>query len=120
MNIREGYSSHLHCWNRRHSLGDKDTPNEPIPDTELDKIGVWLPVYMYDHSGITIRTFPYSCRWDSGRLGYIYLTWEDIRKNYGRKRITKRLKSEVIEDLIFQIQELDDYLQGDEDEYVEE
>src|SRR5690554_6771246 len=26
---------------------------------------VLLPVYMYDHSGITISTTPFSCRWDS-------------------------------------------------------
>lgn len=33
-----------------------------------------LPVYMYEHSGITLRTFPFSCEWDSGQLGFIWMT----------------------------------------------
>lgn len=37
----------------------------------------WLPVYMYDHSGITINTTGFSCRWDSGRIGIIYTSLLD-------------------------------------------
>lgn len=31
-----------------------------------------LPLYLYDHSGITMSTSPFSCRWDSGQVGWIY------------------------------------------------
>ena len=30
-----------------------------------------LPVYLYDHGGITISTSPFSCPWDSGFFGII-------------------------------------------------
>ncbi len=37
----------------------------------LDK-HVILPLYLYDHGGITMSTGPFSCRWDSGQVGWIY------------------------------------------------
>ncbi len=33
---------------------------------------VILPLYLYDHGGITMRTNPFSCPWDSGQVGWIY------------------------------------------------
>lgn len=33
---------------------------------------VYLPLYLYDHSGITISTGSFGDRWDSGQVGYIY------------------------------------------------
>ncbi len=33
---------------------------------------VILPLYLYDHSGITMSTGAFSCRWDSGQVGWIY------------------------------------------------
>ena len=32
------------------------------------------PVYMYEHSGIALSTSPFSCRWDSGQIGFIYVS----------------------------------------------
>ncbi|HOO12216.1 MAG TPA: hypothetical protein PK684_04600 [Bacillota bacterium] len=37
----------------------------------LDKY-IILPLYLYDHGGITMRTNPFSCPWDSGQVGWIY------------------------------------------------
>jgi hypothetical protein len=37
-----------------------------------------LPIYMYSHSGITINTTGYSCPWDSGQIGFIYVTQKRI------------------------------------------
>ncbi len=33
---------------------------------------VYLPLYLYDHSGITMSTGSFGDRWDSGQVGYIY------------------------------------------------
>ena len=30
-----------------------------------------LPVFMYNHGGIIIRTSPFSCSWDSGQIGWV-------------------------------------------------
>jgi len=42
-----------------------------------------LPLYLYDHSGITISTGPFTCRWDSGRVGFIYCTLEQAQHEWG-------------------------------------
>jgi hypothetical protein len=38
-----------------------------------------LPVYIYDHSGITISTNPFSCPWDSWQIGYIFCDKEKYK-----------------------------------------
>lgn len=42
-----------------------------------------LPLYLYDHSGITMRTSKFSCPWDSGQVGWIYATKDTLRKETG-------------------------------------
>ena len=47
-----------------------------------DKV-FYLPLYLYDHSGITMSTGSFCDSWDSGQVGFIYVTKEDIEKEYG-------------------------------------
>jgi hypothetical protein len=55
-----------------------------------------LPLYMYDHSGITIRTTPFNDQWDSGQLGLIYTTKELLEKmGVPLKNAKKQLEAEV-------------------------
>lgn len=42
-----------------------------------------LPLYLYDHSGITMNTSGFHCPWDSGQVGYIYASHESVAKEYG-------------------------------------
>ena len=56
---------------------------------------VVLPVYMYDHSGITINTTGFSCPWDSGMVGIIYVSKEKIREKFNIKRISSKLIEKV-------------------------
>jgi len=44
---------------------------------------VILPLYLYDHSGITMNTTGFSCPWDSGQVGWIYASLEDVKKEFG-------------------------------------
>ena len=39
-----------------------------------------LPLYMYEHSGIALSTTPFSCPWDSGRLGFVIMTKEKAKE----------------------------------------
>lgn len=73
---------------------------------------VILPLYLYDHGGITISTGKFSCPWDSGQVGYIYISIEQARKEWSSdtleeviSRATKYLEGEV--------SEYDAYLRGD-------
>lgn len=43
---------------------------------------VIMPLYIYEHSGITISASSFGCRWDSGQFGYIYCTLENAIKNW--------------------------------------
>jgi len=41
-----------------------------------------LPLYLFDHSGLTMSTAPFGDRWDSGQVGWIYASKEDIGNNF--------------------------------------
>ena len=74
---------------------------------------VSVPVYLYRHSGDTVSTKPFSCPWDSMQLGYMFYTKEQIRENYGRKRVTQKLEDKVRKNLEANVQLLDDYVRGE-------
>jgi hypothetical protein len=46
------------------------------------ELAVVLPLFLFDHSGLSMSTGSFGCQWDSGQVGYIYATPEDIRKAY--------------------------------------
>ncbi len=73
---------------------------------------IYLPVYMYDHSGISISTSPFSSHWDSGKIGYIYVTNGKVRSDYSAKRISSKLRSTVLSNLQAEIKALDQYVTG--------
>ncbi|SHF15500.1 hypothetical protein SAMN02745133_01946 [Desulforamulus putei DSM 12395] len=60
--------------------------NKAIDDEILAVIEqkfIILPLYLYDHSGITMNTTGFSCPWDSGQVGWIYCSKERFRKETG-------------------------------------
>lgn len=74
---------------------------------------VGLNLYLYDHSGITISTEPFSCPWDSSMVGFIYVDKEKIRKEFGVKNVTQKLMKTVKEILKHEIEIYDLYLRGE-------
>lgn len=65
-----------------------------------------VPIYIYDHSGISIQTTPFSCKWDSGQVGWIYATKADCEEEGSAfEHIGELLNSEI--------EELNKYLTGD-------
>jgi hypothetical protein len=56
---------------------------------------------------------PFSCPWDSGQVGYIYITREKIRSEYSAKRISKKLLERVRGYLVGEVKTYDMYLTGD-------
>jgi len=74
---------------------------------------VALPLFLYDHSGITMRCEPFSCRWDSGQVGFAFMTKETILREYGGKLLTQ-VKREKAQALIeAEVATYDSYLRGD-------
>lgn len=110
------------CFHGRYNLGDKhDYDSDDYSGwNEMEKVITKnedvlhiLPLYLYDHSGITISTCPFSCRWDSGQIGYIYVSKKKVREEYGVKRINKQLSDKVLEVLEGEVKTYDQYLTGD-------
>jgi hypothetical protein len=102
------------CFHRRYSLGDKHNFSvEEAQDMTKEKDIISLPLYLYDHSGITMNTTGFSCRWDSGCVGFIYVTKEQVRKEYDVKKITKDIIEKVKKRLEAEVKVYDQYLTGD-------
>ena len=84
-----------------------------------EKAAIILPVYMLDHSGISLSTTPFNDPWDSGQIGYIYATREDTLCTFGkwpllsRRVLTKTLRERATEILKCEVKALDQYLNGD-------
>lgn len=76
-------------------------------DDAFDDGYVALPLYLYDHSGITMNTGGFSCGWDSGCVGVIICDKETIDNDFNGDRdlARKALESEV--------KVYDQYLTGD-------
>lgn len=81
------------CHYGRYLLGDKKVSDEFPSENfagwgemeeaiknEYNPLAI-EPLYLYDHSGITISTSPFSCPWDSGRVGFV-LVPDSARKDY--------------------------------------
>lgn len=95
------------CWHRDYDLGDKHTFSSPENFLEWWKEngtgGVLLPLYLYDHSGISMRVGRSFAdvdpgEWDSGQVGFIYATKETILKEWGtldEKKAKACLEGEV-------------------------
>ena len=79
----------------------------------IEKNFVLLPLYLYDHSGITMSTGPFSCPWDSGQVGWIYCSRERAIKEWGNKAFTKAVKEKARKCLRGEVEEYDMYLTGD-------
>jgi len=110
------------CFHKRYNLGDKhdythgdyegwDEMAEAIKRNE--KAVIVKPLYMYDHSGLTISTSPFSCPWDSGRIGFVIVTRKAILECFGVKRITKAILERAEKNLEGEVKTYDQYLTGD-------
>lgn len=74
-----------------------------------------LPLYLYDHSGLTISTkhvYPYNDRWDAGQVGWIFVTKEKAKKELPNST-DEELEKKVIEILEGEVEEYDCYLTGE-------
>jgi len=109
------------CFHRNYNLGDKhDYSGSDDFDDILKEEGavVVLPLYLYDHGGITMSVGEFSCQWDSGQVGFIFARREDILKEFSRVRITKKLKAKVAKILVGEVETYDQHLTGDVWGYV--
>ena len=95
------------CFHGKYTLGDKtelksddfngwdELENYLIKEK---KAVVILPLYLYDHSGISIATRPHGQHysWDGGQVGFIYVSKDKIKaEGITKKSAEKYLEGEV-------------------------
>ena len=113
------------CFHRSYDLGDPMVKDDYTDQDSFkaylkanEKQLIILPLYLYDHSGITMNTTGFSCPWDSGQVGIIYITKEKARKEYGWKSLNAARIEKIKERLRAEVKEYDQYLTGDVYGYV--
>lgn len=75
---------------------------------------VMLPLYLYDHTGITMNTTGFLCPWDSGQVGYIWTTIKKAMEITGIvKDSQKEMKKWILESLQTEVSLYDQYLTND-------
>ena len=113
------YDNYFKKWFTAHTAeAPLDMQDWDLGDAILDAMGTGdlvtlaerkaliSPLYLYDHSiqSISMKSFvgrAHHADWDSGQIGWVYVTHEDIKKEYGDvspesiARAEKLLKSEV-------------------------
>ena len=78
----------------------------------IEKDVVILPLYLYDHSGITMNTTGFACRWDSGKIGITYATRRDLEKE-GLNIDNEEDREKAISILNSEVEVYDTYIRGD-------
>lgn len=106
------------CAHKRYSLGDEQVTGqydswEDAKENVIPKNATVLPLYLYDHSGITMNTTGFHCPWDSGQVGFIYVSDELARTLLGWKSITRQRREKIRQYLKNEVEEYDRYLRGD-------
>lgn len=116
-------------FHKRYDLGDKHEYRaenysswEDLQQDVIQPGDVYLTVYGYDHGGLCIGVdryrWPFNCPWDSGQLGWIVARADDIRKEFGVKRISRKLRKKVEEILMVEVETYNQYLTGEVYGYV--
>lgn len=79
----------------------------------FEKKYIALKIYLYDHSGLTISSGPFSCSWDSGWFGIVAVSIEKVKKEYGWKVLTAARRRKIEGYLQGEIDTYDNYLRGE-------
>lgn len=94
--------------------------NEELILAKFHKENLVIPIMAYEHGGITIRAYDYGNfpdqRWDCGQLGFIYVSKDKVKAEYGNAG--KRNMEKARKCLLQEIKTYDDYLTGDVYGYV--
>ncbi len=99
-------------YHRRYASPDPIERDPPV--IKPDEIG--LKVWGYDHGGIIYATGeqnPFSCPWDSGFAGIIYVSRHKARTWLGTGRLTKKHEAKVREILEHEVSIYNEWANGE-------
>lgn len=67
------------------------TEERAVDDAMLNVISekyIMMPLYLMDHSGLAMQTESFHDPWDSGQVGWIYVSKEDALKEFDTEKMT--------------------------------
>ncbi len=111
-------------FHKNHDLGDSKDHTWKVEDysgwaemqVALEKnYRLVVPVYMYDHGGVSLARSPFSCPWDSGQVGFVGASADAIRGVYGVKRLTRNVMEKARRYIEGAVESYSKYVNG---EYV--
>ena len=96
----------MKCHHRRYALGGVEESRQFNGFTSLKELKQALvehygemayiePLSLYDHSIQTLAIGEPTDAWDSGYVGFIFVTKDRARKEYGVKKITKSILERI-------------------------
>jgi hypothetical protein len=128
------------CGHRRYNLGDEQIDGHVFRHIECntwadvlkviqmdENPAVVLPIYMLDHSGLRFSTgdllgldpfrhFYYGM--DSGQVGFIFISREKVKEEFGWKRLTPKRIEKLAGYLKAEVETYDQYHSGDVYGYI--
>ena len=137
VNPREEFNclSTMVCFHRRYNLGD----NHKYRSQDFSgwnefkakliaehKPVVMIPLYLMDHSGITISGSSERFRscdpaaWDFGMVGFAFVSRANYLKEFGKKKLNHKMREKIYTIVKSEIEQYDQYLRGEVYGYVVE
>ncbi|MFW6172318.1 MAG: hypothetical protein ACOC5T_01040 [Elusimicrobiota bacterium] len=71
-----------------------------------------LPIYEYNHSGVSISTMKFNSTWDSCQVGFIFAVKEDVDKWFEWEEITEERRNKLKDFLLEEVEMYNKYLLG--------
>jgi len=128
-NLSKMYISH-----RRYLMGDEDVNRlvdardygswgeveQALREIYEDEGGIVVlkPVYMYDHGGVALKLGPFHDPWDSGQVGFIFVTGDDARKEFDGRPLDAARLEQVERILEGEFETYDQWQRGEVYEYT--
>lgn len=99
----------------RNMRGPK-TEEQAIDDSMLKVISgkyIMMPLFLMDHSSLAMQTESFHDPWDSGQVGWIYVSKVDALKEFGGEKMTGAVRQKAEEVLKSEVAVYDSYLRGE-------
>jgi hypothetical protein len=77
-----------------------------------------LPLFAYIHGNIALNTVGFSCPWDSGQIGCIFVNKSEIRDSFRVKRVGPKLHDKILSYLSDEVRIYHNYLNNEVYGYI--
>lgn len=105
---------------RRRTFENGERSITEAVDEELENVSekfdacyIWVPVYLYEHGGMSVSTTPFGDRWDSGLFGLLAVDKDKVRKQRHWKFLTEKRIDEIKDSLRSEVKEYNQWLTGE-------